>query len=296
MSTINFNDTIYVQEALQAFVASLTPLNVFSHDYSSYATAKGSAIIVPRVEVLTATTFNQDYTGTGGTINSITVNLNNHRIQTVDLTEDQMQNSSAATFQNFAAQQGIALAKIVLTDVWSTVTTTNFGTAVVTTSSANYTKTQIRAARLALRKRNVKTDMCGLVINEDAFDGILGDANVVQAMQYGGPEAIREGKIPRLLGMNLFPSNVIPSNSISLNGFIAHPDSIAVAMRRYGEAVPDGAYEAFEQVTDGDTGISMTYRRLFNKLTGKWHLSFETLFGYAVGLSLGLGVFTTPDA
>ena len=111
MATVNFNDSIFAQEALQSFVAMLTPLNAFSKDFSGASAQKGNAIYVPRVDSVVATTFNQSYTGTGGTINTITVNLDQHRITTVDLTDVQQLNSSAATVANMARQQGKALGK-----------------------------------------------------------------------------------------------------------------------------------------------------------------------------------------
>jgi hypothetical protein len=101
MSTINFNDAIFAQEALTAFVANCPALNLFSHSYNSEAAQKGNAIYVPRVDALTATTFNYTdnsgfpYEQTGGTINTITVTLDQQFICPCDLTDLQAVPSAA---------------------------------------------------------------------------------------------------------------------------------------------------------------------------------------------------------
>jgi hypothetical protein len=294
MATVNFNDGIYAQEALQAFVASLTPLNAFSRDFSSQAAQRGNAVYVPRVDAVTSTTFNQSYTGSGGTINTITVNLDKHRINTVDLTDVQQLNSSAAVITNMARQQGKSLAKMVLQDIWSQLTIPNFGAAIVTTAASNWSRTQVRALRKALIESDVDMSLASLVADVDIYDALLGDSNITQAFQYGGSEAIREGRIPRLFGMNVYETNVLPSLTTTIGAFIVHPDSMAVAMRQFSSVVPTSAYEAFETVTDPESGITMQYRRLYDPNVGKMYASFECLFGYSTALTLGLKLATVP--
>ena len=294
MATVNFNDSIFAQEALQAFVAELAPINAFARDFSGETARKGNAVYVPRVDSITATTFNQLYNVGGGTINTITVSLDKHRISHMDLTDVQQLNSSAATIDNMARQAGKGLAKLVLQDIWSVILTTNFGAAVVTTAAANYSKTQVRAFRKALAQSNVDMSMLSLILDTETYDSLLGDTNIVQAFQYGGSEAIRDGRVPRLMGFDVYESNVIPINGISLTGFACHPDAIAVAMRGFQDVVPSGAYEAFESVTDDESGITMTYRRHYDPNVGKMYGNFECLFGYSAALTPGLKLATVP--
>jgi hypothetical protein len=289
--TLNFNDAIFAQEALQAFTAKLLPIKAFSHSFSAEASRKGNAVYVPLVNNVTATTFNQSYIGTGGQIDVLTINLTQQKISTVDITDVQMANSSAADFVNFARQQGKALAKLVLQDILSVVTTGAFGAAVVTT--ANVDRTQIRKIRKSLIQGNVDLDSVSLILNADAYDYLLSDTNIVQAMQYGGSEAIRDGKIPKVLGLPIFESNIVPTSGLStLVGFAAHSDAVCVAMRYLEPQGPD-RYESVQQVTDPETGMTIGYRRLFDATTGKAYASFEALYGYGVGITGGLKIVTS---
>lgn len=292
MATIALNDKIFTQIALQAFVAKLTPLNAFTRDFSGDARRKGDAIVVPLISGITATTFNSSYEEGGGAITFATVNIDRHRIASIDLTDVQVANSSAAVLDNLAIQAGESLARIVLQDIWSAITVTNFGAAILTTAGANYTIAQIGALRKALAQRNVPTDRLSFINNSDIFTGLLTSAGIAQALNYGGAEAVRDGQIPRLLGMELYESNVIPANAISLGGFVAHPDSIALAMR-YLEPQAAGEYLSAEQVT-ASNGITMGYRRHYNTATGRHYANFECLFGFTPALTLGLALVTVP--
>jgi hypothetical protein len=293
MSSIALNDKIFTQIALQAFVAKLAPLNAFTRDFSGDARRKGDAIIVPLISGITATTFNQSYEVGGGAITFATVSIDKHRIASIDLTDVQVANSSAAVMDNLAIQAGESLARIVLTDIWSAITVANFGAATLTTAGANYTIAQMGALRKVLAQRNVPTDRLSLIADSEIYTGLLTSSGVAQALNYGGAEAVRDGQIPRLLGMGIYESNVIPANAMTkLGGFVAHPDSIALAMR-YLEPQAAGEYLAAEQVT-ASNGITMGYRRHYNTSTGKHFANFECLFGFTPALTLGLAIVTIP--
>lgn len=289
--TLNFSDAIFAQEALQAFTAKLLPIKAFSHSFSSETSRKGNAVYVPLVSNVTATTFNQSYTGTGGQVDVVTINLNAHKITTVDISDVNSANSSAADFVNFARQQGKALAKLVLQDILSVVTTGAFGAAVVTTN--NWSRTQVRSIRKSLVNSNVELDECALIVNPDIYDNLLADTNIVQAFQYGGAEAIREGQIPKIMGLSIYQSTLIPTSGLStLIGFAAHPDSIAVAMR-YLEPLSPERYDTVQQVTDPESGMTLGYRRIYNPLDGRAYVSMEALYGYGVGVTAGLKIVTS---
>jgi hypothetical protein len=295
MSTVNFDDKIFVQEAMQAFTAGLAPLSAFSRSFSDQTASKGDAIAIPRVDVMATTTFDYDnndgfpYEGAGGTINTITINLDKHQIVNADITDIQFANSSAAQITNFAQQQGRALARKVLTDIFGILSITNFG-AGITTASSGFDTGLLIDARKAMVDRRVPADNLALVASSEMFANLLKDGNVRKALEFGGSEAIRDANIPRLLGMNLYETNALGlGGTLSLVGFLAHPDGIACAIRAL-QPQDSTAYLAVESVTDDETGITMTYRRHFNPGRGKHFANFECLYGFTSALTLGIGL------
>ena len=298
-----FVDKIYVQEVLKAFTAGLAPLSAFTRSYSSEARRKGDAIIVPRVAALSTTTFayannsGSPYETEGGTIAAITVNLDQHQIVGVDLTDIQYATASSADIANFATNQGRALARKCIGNVFGAMTLAAFGSPAATAVSIAATGlTQIRAARTTMVGRQVPMEGVSLIATADLFNSLLSDSNISQAFQYGGAEAVREGRIPRLLGMDVYETNVTGiGGSLSHVGFLAHPDAMAIAIRNLMPQDGGESYLAVETVTDPETGLGFTYRRHFNPGKGRHYASIECLFGYAAGLTLGLGLLAKAD-
>lgn len=297
MATLAFNDTIFAQEALKAFTATLAPLRAFSKSLDNQTAKKGDAIVVPFISALTATTFNStsaNYQTGGGAVTHNTVNLNQHNIVTFDITDLQAANSSAARFDEIAMQAGRALGNQVLQNIWKLITTTNFGAASVTTAEANYGLEELIALRAVLAGRNVDVSpgTCSFIHNTVVGAALLGSTNVLQAYSIGDNQAARQGTLGQLVGFPTYETNILPTAATSLVAFAAHPDAIMVAMR-YLEPLAAGEYLAAERVAD-PSGIVMGYRRSFDQAKGIMYGAFECLYGTATGLTLGLAFGTKP--
>jgi len=297
MATISFNDTIFAQEALKAFTAKLAPLRAFARSLDDQTAKKGDAIVVPFISALTASTFNAtntNYQLGGGAVTHNTVSLNQHSIVTFDITDLQSANSSGSRFDEIAANAGRALGQRVLENVWKLITTTNFGSASVTTAEANYALSSLIALRAVLAGRNVDVDpgVCSFIHNTVVGAALLGSTNVLQAYSIGDNQAARQGTLGQLVGFPTYETNILPTASTSLVAFAAHPDAIMVAMR-YLEPLAASEYLAVERIADA-SGIVMGYRRSFDQAKGIMYGAFECLYGTATGLTLGLAFGTKP--
>ena len=283
MATVSsdLNDRLYSQLALESFVKTLAPLNVFSTSYSSDATARGASVEVPLVANLTATTFADSYEGDGGTLNAIRVNIEKHKIVTVRISDTEYSKSSNADIQKFAFQQGRALAQAVLDDIWSAFTTSYSSTV---TGLTTLTLANVRALRKAMSADKVPLDQRSLILDSDLYDGLLSQSNLSDASQFGARDAIVDGRVPRVYGMNVYEVTSVPSNSISLKGFAVHPNALAVAVRSLPAQAPS-EYLAATTATDAETGLTIGYRRFYSPATGRHHASFECVYGYARGIT-----------
>jgi hypothetical protein len=297
MATISFNDTIFAQQALIAFTAKLAPLRAFSRSLDDSAAKVGDAIVIPYISAATATTFNAstaNYQTGGGAVTHNTVSINQHKVVTFDITDLQAANSSGARFDELAFAAGRALGDLVLQNIWKLITTTNFGSASITTLEANYSLASLIELRKVLAGRNVDIDpgVCSFIHNTVVGATLLGTANVLNAYQIGDNQAARQGTLGQLVGFPTYETNILPTAATSLVAFAAHPDAINIAMR-YLEPLAASEYLAVERVAD-PSGIVMGYRRSFNAATGVMYGAFECLFGTATGLTLGLVHGTKP--
>ena len=297
MATINssLNDKLIAQTALEAFTADLDPLSAFSTSYSSEVVRRGASVEVPLIANLTATTFADSYETDGGTMNKITVNVDTHKIVTVSISDTEFSKSSVADVTKFAFQQGRALAQSILTSVYGLLVTTAGSAAQYTATLTNlsaFTITNARALRAALNAEKAPMTDRSLILNSTLFDSLLSQAGLLDASQFGSREAIADGRVPRVLGMNVIESLILPSNSITLSAVAVHPSAVAVAVRALEPQAPSEYLQA-TTVTDPQSGLTLGYRRHYSPSSGKHFVSFECVLGFSRGLTggakLGLG-------
>lgn len=297
MSTINssLNDKLIAQAALEAFTADLEPLSIFSTSYSNEVVRKGSSVEVPIIANLTATTFANSYEVDGGVMNKATVNIDTHRIVTVSMSDTEFSNSSVADITRFAAQQGKAIAQAVLTSVYNLFITTASSAAQYTATLTNlsaFSITNARSLRAALNAEKVPFTNRALVLNSTMYDSLLSQSGLLDASQFGSRDTIADGRIPRILGMNVYESLILPTNSISLSAVAVHPSAAVVAIRALEPQAP-GEYLATSVLTDPQSGVTLGYRRHYNPGTGQHYVSFEAVYGCSRaitgGAKLGLG-------
>jgi hypothetical protein len=283
MATIStsINDRLIAQEALQAFVADLEPASIFSTSYSAETVRRGSTVEVPLIANLTATTFAGDYTTGGGVINNVSVSVSTHRIVTADVSDNEWANSSSVEVMKFARQAGKALAQSVLTTIYNLFVTTAGSaaqyTATVTGLSA-FSITNARSLRRALSDERTPLTDRALILNTALYDSLLSQSGLLDASQFGARDAISDARVPRLLGMNVYESLILPTNSISLSAIAVHPNAVALAVRALEPQAP-GEYLSAQTVTDPETGLTIGMRRFYRPETGKHHLAAECLFG-----------------
>ncbi len=296
MATINFDDKIFSQEILNQVIARIAPLGAFARDFSAEASQVGNAISVPLVGACTATTFTQAsdvYENSGGTVSAVTVYLDQNHLVPVDITDLQALNQSPARAEIYAIQAASALVNRVFAKITSIITSTNFGAIVTTLAAASWNITTVRKMRLTLEQRDASADMRSFFCPVEIEDALLGDTGINAAYAYGNAEAIQEGKVPKLLGMQLYALNQIPVNGISLVAWAMHRDAIAVAMRLKRPQAPDDLL-AYHELVDPRSGFSFTYRRHYSRASGKHHINLEALFGMSPAVTLNLALATKP--
>ena len=285
MATIasSLNDKLLAQTALEAFTADLMPLSVLTTSYSNEVVRRGATVEVPLIANLTATTFDNSYESTGGTMNNVSISVDKHQIVTVSLSDTEYSKSSIAEIQKFAVQQGRALAQAVLTSVLNLFVTTASSAAQYTasvTGASTFTITNARTLRKALTDEKVPMTERALILDSALYDSLLSQSNLLDASQFGARDTIVEGRVPRLLGMNVYESVILPSNSITLKGLAIHPNSAAVAIRALEPQAPS-EYLAATVVTDPQSGITLGYRRHYSPASGRHFVSYECVFGHS---------------
>jgi hypothetical protein len=297
MAYTNLNLPRLADVALQQFVKELLPLSVFSTNFSpdNYpAKHKGQGILVPLVGTLTATTFGGTYAITTFAKSVITVTINRHKLVPIGETDLDAANNSDSSLESMALQAGAALAQAVLEDVLTLVTTANFAAIGTAVSSTVLDVPGLRSGKLALNQANApKPNRC-CIMDSVGMDALLAVTNFVQAYMFADNNVLKEGRVMRALGMDLFDLNASFVAAASVNCFFAHASAIAVAMRYLQPQRPEN-YDFAEQFSDARTGITMGLRDYYDPLTGTRYLAIEANYGYSAGITNGGRILKRTD-
>lgn len=291
----NLNIPRLANAALEGFVKELIPLNVFSRSYSgeSIGRTRGNAVLVPLVGALTATTFGGTYAVCGGTKTVVTVTVNRHKVVHIGQRDLDAMDNSDSGLDTFGFQAGASLAQCVIEDILTLVTTANFGSVTAVASTA-LDVPQLRAVRLALNQANAPKVGRFALIDAVGMDALLAVTNFVQAQMFADSTVLREGRVMRALGMDMFELNGSFITAASVNAFIGHGSAVAIAMR-YLEPQDPSKYTQAMAMTHPETGATFGLRDMYDPLTGQRYIALEANYGYSAGITQGARVIKRTD-
>lgn len=278
----NLNNEIFGQPAIEGLCKVLMPITRFARNYSPSPAQKGDQVLVPLISTLTATTFGGSYNVCGGTKTVATINLTSHKIVTVGQSDITAHSSSESDLKSFGYQMGKALGTLILQDILTLVTTaTGYFSSVTNVSTTALGLAELRASRLALNRANVPGDPRVCVLDCVPYDSLLAVTNFVQAQMFKDQSVLQEGRVMRALGMDFYELNGLFTASVQ--GFVAHPDAIAVAMRYLAPQEGHG-YNDAHAIVDPESGLVVGLRDFYDENTGSRFITLECLYGKTVGL------------
>jgi hypothetical protein len=160
------------------------------------------------------------------------------------------------------------------------------------TNLSAFTITNARSLRKALSDEKAPINDRALILNTTLYDSLLSQSGLLDASAFGARDVISEGRVPRVLGMQVYESMILPTNSITLSAMAVHPSAAAIAVRALEPQAPS-EYLAATVVTEPMSGLTLGYRRHYNPSSGKHFVSFECVFGASRAITgaakLGLG-------
>ena len=272
--------------ALEGFVKELAPLRVFSTSFTpeSIGNHRGNVVLVPLVGAITASTF-ASYALCGGTKSVVTITINRHKVAQVGQTDLDALGNSVSSLESFGYQQGQALAQCVVEDVLTLVTTANFASATAISSTV-LDVAQLRSAKLLLDQYNAPKNGRVALLDCVAMDRLLAITNFVQAQMFADANVLREGKVRRALGFDLYELNSSFVAAASVLGFFGTSQAIAIAMRYLEPQVPS-AYSNVQAYTDPTSGATFGLRDYEDPATGTRYVTLECNYGYSAGITNG---------
>jgi len=275
---------------LEAFMDAMAPIRAFSVNASPAPAErcdKVKFLWVPAQDAAGSFSDGTGYEMQDADASGLDITLDQHDYVSWALTDKELVDRPLLELERFAQQKAYQLAKKVFQNILSVVTYANYGT------SALVHDYQIDADDLATIRGVVGALSWpeanrSILIPSDYVGSLLKDAAIQSAANLGSAEAIREGKVGRLMGFDIYETNLIPDNDgEDVHGLVTTPEGIAIAMRYH--APQDGHnYTEARAVTHPDTGITLGYRRWYNPDRAQSRVVMECLYGFRTGNTTAL--------
>lgn len=273
-----FNDLqmkVTSEFALQALHARLEPVVDFAHNFRDLEDRKGASIVIPVFDLSAAADFNastNNYFSGVNEIDAATVTLDKHIVKSLAITDRNI----AETEVQFNRDGGMAIGDVIGRGIYNYVIGLLNDTNVTLSAESDLSsKADFAGLFKTVYDNELDISQTVLMLDPQYFANLLG---TLDAYVYGGPEAIRGGRIPGLYG---FKSVVCaPGLAAGWKGALVDANSIGVAAR-YLEPMP-GAYVGAWKATDPINGLTIGFREAADLGSGVRYLAGEALVGASV--------------
>jgi hypothetical protein len=294
---INTLYTILTNAAIEAFTAVLAPLTVFARNYSSDAVQRGDKVKVLWIPTQAAARdFQPGGTYAPGDISAtgLDVTINRHKFVSWSLTDTELALNAIVNIEDFGRQQGANLGVAVLQDIWSLITAANFTRSQGVGAAADFDSDNLIDVKAGCDAANWPKAGRNVVLASAHFNGLIKDGSLKNAAAYGGPEAIRAGELPALVGFGVYDSTLGPP-AAALCGFATMPDAILVAMRYLAPQEGNTYFQAGP--VSNESGMTIGFRDFYENIQGRRIQVLEANYGFLRGNPDALiRLLTTPPA
>ncbi len=288
-------DIKVAQNALQPFMAALTPLRAFSTNFSPEPADKLDTVRVP---VVGAPSQSSDFAGSytasaDSTVSVIPVQLDRHKFKTVHVTAREAAETALNVLETLVASAVKQLAQDVLQDIFSEITADNYGApAIPALAASSFDYKKILAIREACSTAKMPVSDRALVLDGAYYTNLLGDDTVAKSFMVPiAQPGVVEAQIRRLAGFDIYETVILPENGEKLAGFASHPSGLAVAMRYL---VPVANYDEAGAVTDPETGLTFGYLRYTEIQSNRIFVTVECLYGFKAAMGDGIQRIVKP--
>jgi hypothetical protein len=290
--------TILAQRIMEAFVVKLAPIRAFASNFSAEAVQRGDKIKVPFVSAADAAAdFSGSYTMQGVTAEGKEITIDKRKYVSWALTGEEISTMPQLTMDMFVNQKANALAKAVLADIWSLVTTTNYGSTSWTAGStafgtamdymissiANFDTTELAQLMFQAGVDEWPDSPRSLILPSGYIAALASDSDIVGTLGLSGNNALITGKVPKVYGFDIYECNQVPTNSRNLVGFACHPDAMLIAMRAIIPEEGVALRPQVEVLTDEGSGVTLVMREWFDADNDRTCRVLECNYGYLLG-------------
>ena len=260
--------TAILKEAVKEFAKVIAPLRSFATVFENVPLQGTDTIKVPYYPLPTNANSSYDFTqdtgyvfGQGTTTTAKEITVDRRAYQPLDFSSQEMSRQPQLRVGELVKLAAAQLAYNIMQDVLSCITAANFGAAALVRPAAAIQSDDLADLAGTCSALNWPLSGRSLIMGTGYDTQLKKDLSIKLALNIGGTEVLREGRVPNLAGFDYYHCPNLPTNGQALGGFAVGPGAIAFATAPVAPAdAVRGQLYAYEIATDPMTGIALTSR------------------------------------
>lgn len=266
------------QLTIDALQTTRYPITAFATDFSAETMPRGVSVTSRIPTQPGAVDFSSSpVTPEAGASTAVTVTLNKYKGVSMEFTDLERTYSDVELVNLFIQPALTTVYETIMADVMALIVVANYSG--YTNCNASEMTPDIIADLAATFSTN-KVPITGrsLVIPPSYYAYLAKDAAVQAAYAYGSPEVIRENRIPRVHGFDIYEYNgTIDADTTKKAGFAIHKSALAIAAR--SPEPPKAWYGSYQTIVDPSIGLPIDVREFYRGDTRKLYYEWSVLYG-----------------
>jgi len=269
------------QETIEPLMVAMFPFRAITTNFSDEIAQSGSTVAtrLPTLPTFASLATGYSTNAQNATLTSKTCTLGEPTGAVLGFSDFEYSVASIDLGSTFIRPLVNGVANDAMDDVLALCTQATFSTAAFTGAASTFDSDDVSDLAKTLSNNNVPRDARFLILEPDYINALRKD-NALLANTYGGTENIRDGRVPRLFGFDVYEYSDVYDTANEV-GFCGHKSSLLIASRV--PAVPSNFPGEIATVTDPESGFSLQIRRWYSADDGRHYLSAAAMWGVIAG-------------
>ena len=274
-------------ETLLTLVPQLAPLNsICTTDFSAYVAEKGQVVHTRFANKFTASLYDRStgFVAQDAQATDVAITLDSHEYVAANFTDTEVATVSLDMLRRvFIDPMVNATVKSLFDKVLAKTTVANFSNAGYNDVKANFNRVAIANLATKMTKANLPFMNRSALLSPDAFGQLLQDASIAQYLSIGDTTVIRDGKVGRLHGIDIYEYNGFEAGPAGehLNGLASCREGHVLVTRTPAAPTTGGG----EQITvqEPNSKFAFSLRSWYDWTKGLSNISASWIIGNSVG-------------
>jgi hypothetical protein len=272
--------------ALDVLTTEGIPLRAFSTDMTDAVSPKGKTVTTRYAGNPTVKDFSNsaNRVGEDQTLTPLSVTLDQYRGTDCKFTDLDVTYSDVELINEFLAPAIGVLVDDVIGAALAVATTANGYNPDITVAAADFDADDVADLAQTLTTAKVPKSPRSLILKPTYFGNLAKDNQITAASDGpAGTDPLKEHRIPRLHGFNVFEYNgTIGAASRNMEGIALHPQAILVAARQITPPKEGTWAGNVRSITDPNSGLTIQMREFYDNVAMRYE--FSVLYGVAAGM------------